>query len=326
MKFSTKLTMIFLTSWGVIYPSLPVKADIETTTIKTTTIKSGDPLSNLDSRSTTTTTETNTIVPEEKTVILPTTTTYTIVDPITGAVKGSFDPMHAIVDIKTISPGSIVVDQVTGKILATISPSGQTVDVLTAPALDPLVTAIDNRRVELDQRITSSLSAGTIDTKESAALRAELDKIASRETLAKQNSGRLPYSEALALSLALNNLSDRLVLLAHGPIITPLLGSRIVNTNGDLIIVDPITYRRYQLLQRTDDEYAARRLSAKQVSDLKELLNSIASLDSKYRKNGVLDSSKTEKLSVKLDNVEVRMNRDVATINDKRAKIGIKVQ
>ncbi len=169
--------------------------------------------------------------------------------------------MHAL-DVKVISPGSIVIDQVSGKIVATISPSGQVVDVVTAPALDPLVTAIDSRRSEIDQRITSSLAAGTIDTKQATALRTELDKIASREALAKQSTGALPYSEALALSLSLNNLSDRLVLFAHGPVITPLLGSRIVSTNGDLILVDAVTYRRYQLSQRIDDEYTAGRLSA----------------------------------------------------------------
>ena len=326
MRFSNKVTMIFLTSFGFIYQSLPVKADIETTTVKTTTVTSGDPLSSLLDRRSTTTTETKTISPEGKTIVLPSTTTYEIVDPITGTVKGSFDPMHSVIDVRTISPGSIIIDQSTGKILATISASGQTIDVLTAPALDPLVIGIDNRRTELDQRITSSLSAGTIDTTQASALRGELDKIASRETIAKQNAGGLPYSEALALSLALNNLSDRLVLFAHGPVIAPLLGSRIVNSNGDLVLVDPTTYRRFQLAQRVDDEYAAGRLSTKQVSDLKEQLNAIASLDSKYRKNGQLDSSKSEKLAVKLNSVEVRLNKDVATINDKRAKIGIRVQ
>lgn len=323
MKFSNKLTLIFLTSFGITYPSLPVTADIETTTVQTTTTSTGDSLTDvLEKR---TTTETKKIVPTVKTIVLPATSTYLLVDPVTGQVKGTFDPNSSTASIQTISPGTIVIDQVSGRIMATISSTGQVVDVVTAPALDPMVAAIDSRRAEIDQRITSALSSGTIDTKQASALRAQLAKIANKEAAARQRTGGIPYSEALTLSLELNNLSDRLVLFAHGPVITPLLGSSIVSSNGELLVVDSVTYKRYQLSQRIDDEYAAGRLSNKQVSDLKEELNSIASLDSKYRRNGQLDASHSAKIASKLDTMESRMNKDVATINDKRAKIGIKV-
>ena len=103
MKVSNKLTLVFLTSLGVIYPTLSVNAEIETTTVRTTTVSAGDPGSNVLEKRSTTTTETKTVVPEGRTISLPATTTYVIVDPVTGVVRGNFDPMRTVVDVKTIS-------------------------------------------------------------------------------------------------------------------------------------------------------------------------------------------------------------------------------
>jgi hypothetical protein len=107
--------------------------------------------------------------------------------------------------------------------------------------------------------------------------------------------------------------------------VTPLLGARMINTNGQLVVVNDVDYRRAQLSQKIDDEYAAGRLSTQQVSRLKDQLNVVASLETQYSKNGELSSSKTEKISAKLDNVKINLDHDVANINDKRSKIGLKV-
>jgi len=288
----------------------PVLADIETTTVKTTTV-------------TREATPASTAIP----IILPSTTSYILVDPITGVTKGAYDPSHGTIETKDLVPGLVVIDQATGKIVASINTLGQTVDIVSAPAFDTLVSSIDARRTQLDTMITQALSNGTIDATQAASLRAQLEKITAEETSYKIGTNVLTYSQALRLATALNNLQNQLVFLAHVPAIAPILGSKFMIIDGQVImVVDDLDYRRISLVQRVDDEYMAGRLSTNQVSSLKEQLNATAALESKYKKNGELSSSKKEKIGAKLDTIENQMNKDVAIINDKRAKIGIRVQ
>ncbi len=242
MKFMYKLATCV--TGLCIMQVLPVYADTETTTVKTTTV-------------------TREVLPARAVspIVLPSTTSYILVDPITGVIKGSYDPGH-VISSQDLVPGLVVIDQVTGKIVATVNSSGQTIDVITAPAFDTLVSSIDARRVQLDSMITQSLSSGTIDATQAAALRAQLEKIASEETTYKQGSSVLTYTEALRLATGLNALQDQLVLVAHMPAVTPLVGPKFVSVDGQVIMmVDDLDYRRMKLSQRIDDEYTAGRLS-----------------------------------------------------------------
>jgi len=302
MNLTRNLAAFALLTSGVLSVSLPVFADTETTTVRTTS-------------TTTNGTEFN----------LPTTSTYVLIDPITGSMKGNFDPTRGLTDTRLVQSGLVVINQGTGRIMATVDANGRPIDVTSAPAYDSLVVAIDTRRSELDRMITDGLSKGTINPTQSALLRADLNKAEAQEMAAKQSGGVFTYSEALSLALALNNLGDRVVPLMQTNTISPLLGARIISNNGQLLMVDEIAYRKVQLGQRIDDEYTAGRLSAQQVASLKDQLNAVASLETKYRKNGELSSSNAEKISAKLDRVKTKLDEDVAYINDKRSRIGIKV-
>lgn len=275
MKLTNKFTTY--AAGLLIIQVLPAYADIETTTVKTTTV-------------------TREVAPTSVVaapIILPSTTSYILVDPVTGVIKGSYDPSHGAVEAKDLVPGLVVIDQVTGKIVASVNSSGQTIDVITAPAFDTLVSSIDSRRVQLDAMITQALSSGTIDAAQAATLRAQLEKISSDETTYKQGSRVLTYTEALYLATGLNAIQNQLVLLAHVPTIAPLIGPKFMSVDGQVImVVDDLDYRRMKLSQRVDDEYTAGRLSDNQVSTLKEQLNTAAALESKYRKNGKLSPSK----------------------------------
>ena len=79
------------------------------------------------------------------------------------------------------------------------------------------------------------------------------------------------------------------------------------------------------LQRRIDAEYSAGRLSNNQVAKLKEGLNDVSSLQAKYTRGGKIKDSKEKILCEKLDRVQTDMDKDIATINEKRAKIGIKV-
>ncbi len=302
MSLTRNLTAVVLFTSGVMSASLPVFADTETTTVRTTSVTSnGQELS------------------------LPTTSTYVLLDPITGSIQGNFDPTRGLTDTRLIQSGLVIINQDNGQVIATVDANGRPIDVSSAPAYDSLVVAIDTRRSDLERMITDALSRGTMNADQASSLRSDLNKIESREMAAKQSGGVLTYSEALSLALALNGLGDRLVSFTPTTTITPLLAARIINADGQLRMVDDIEFRKVQLLQKIDDEYTAGRLSSQQVASLKDQLNAVASLETKYRKNGQLSTSKAEKISVKLDSVKTKLDQDIAIINSKRSKIGLKV-
>ena len=302
MNFTKNLKVLALFTGGVIAASLPVFADTETTVVRTTSVTS-----------------------DGSTISLPTTSTYLLFDPVTGNVRGNFDPTRGLTEVPMVQSGLVIINQETGKVVGTVDANGRPIDVTLAPAFDPLVAAIDTRRADLERMITDALGKGTINADQASLLRADLNKLQNEEITARQSGGVFTYSEALSIALSLNSLGDRLVPYSQTCAVTPLLGARIVNANGQLVMVDDIEYRKLQLQQRIDDEYTAGRLSTQQVASLKEQLNAAASLETKYRKNGQLSASKSEKLSVKLDSVKTKLDQDVANINDKRAKLGLKV-
>jgi len=302
MNYTKNLTAILLFTSGVVSASVPAFADVETTTVKTTSITTnGQEFS------------------------LPTTSTYVLIDPITGNVKGNFDPTRGLTDTRLVQSGLVIINQDTGRVIATVDSTGRPIQLTAAPAFDSLVIAMDTRRADLERMIADALNRGVMDAAEAGALRTELNRIQSAELAARQSGGILTYSEALSLALDLNQLGDRLIPFMPTTVVTPLLGARMINANGQLVLVDDIDYRRAQLSQRINDEYTAGRLSAQQVASLKDQLNAVASLETKYRKNGNLSSSKTEKISVKLDSLKTKLDQDVANINDKRSRIGLKV-
>jgi hypothetical protein len=265
------------------------------------------------------------IIKEGQVVVLPSGVTYVMVDPITGAIKGTFDPNVGLTETTKLT-GGVVIDQETGKIVATIDPSGKAINLLSAPAYDPLVTSIDTRSAELNRKISDAAAAGLISATQESLYKGDLDKITQRE-LADKQAGGLTYSEALSLAVALNNLADRLVYVTHGETFTPLVSTRFVTTDGQLtMVMNDVDYRLLNLRQKVDDQYSAGRLSNTQVSDLKTMLDNVAAFESKSKKHGVLSDSKKQTVLEKLDRVQNQMDKDVAIIDAKRSKIGIKVQ
>jgi hypothetical protein len=258
-------------------------------------------------------------------ITLPSAGTYVVVDPLTGVIKGHYDPLRTTFDYP-ISSGLVVIDQDTGKVLATFDSSGRLLDVISTPATDALVASIDARRAELQQAITDGLSKGTITPSTASSLRAALDTIAAEELADQQSNHILTYAEALSLATALNGVSDRVIPLAHLSVTTPLIASHFTSLNGQVLMLDDVAYRKAQFERRIDDEYTAGRLSARQVARLKEDLNDIAYLETKYKKHGSMSESQTEKISARFDKMNTNLDRDIAEINEKRSNIGLRVE
>jgi len=272
---------------------------VETTTVRTTTVTT-DPL------------------------MLPVGTTYVVVDPLTGVTRGVYDPILKKTDF-ALSPGLIVIDNTSNRAVATFDSAGNLVALSSAPIFDPLLVSIDSRRAEFDRVLVELKAKGTYDDATIAGLRDALDRI-NAQTVAYKSSGRpLTYAEELSLAVQLNALGDRLMPFSRTVTFTPLIGARFVTTDGQIVFIDSFGGRNLQMQRRIDAEYAAGRLSNNQVARLKQDLNDISTIQAKYTKGGKIKESKQRVITEKLDRVQTAMDRDIASINEKRARIGIKV-
>jgi len=250
---------------------------------------------------------------------------YVVVDPLTGKTRGVFDPGTRLIDGQPLAFGMVFVDQGSGRMVASVDSSGRIVDVVVAPATESLVTSIDARILDLQNTVNRAIERGEISAAQGSALKARLDEVITLEARFKNSDGIFTFNEAFQVANALNSMNDEIVTVAHLPALTPLVGGRFVLNEGNLMLVNDYDYRRVTLERRIDDEYKAGRLSSKYVAELKKELNEIKSKQTKYMKNGELKASRAKEISVRLDKVATRMDKNVATINNKRAKIGIRV-
>lgn len=296
---SNQQSFILLSSCLLLSSLCVAKADtIETTTTQTTTTSAASPVFALSASG-----------------------NYFVVDPITGTPVGHYDPVARLVDGRTLQSGLVIVDKPSGNLVATVDAFGNIVDVSVAPATEVLVVSINSRRADLDRQIAQALARGQITAAKAADMRAQLERISANETAFRVN-GTLTYRQALVVASDLNILGQRLYPTA---VVTPVVAPQFVVQDTRLTMVDNITYRKLHLSRRIDDEYQAGRLSSNNVSDLKEKMATVSSLEMRYRKNGELSESKNRAISTKLDQLETSLNRDVSNINEKRSEIGIRV-
>ncbi len=301
MIYRKSLTLSILAGCFALSGAASRADTIETTTTQTTTTSAGVPAFNLSASG-----------------------TYQVVDPITGNLLGRYDQAARLVDGRALQSGVVIVDKSNGGLVATVDSNGNIVDIGVAPASQTLIVSIDTRRQDLNRRIDEALSKGHINAKQANAMRAELEGIASNDVFARESVGSLNYRKALLMGYGLNTLSDRLIPLTHAVELSPVISPQFVSYGGGMILVDGITSRKQRLARRIDDEYTAGRLSGNQVSKRKQDLNKISSLETKYRKNGELSRSNEKRVSIKLDKLSSDIDQNVASINEKRAHIGLR--
>lgn len=307
MKYLTLASLPLLIGL-VAYTTSPINA--EETIFKTTTYTTSD------------STPSTSVIREYS---LAPSASYVVVDPLTGKTRGMFDPGTRLIDGQPLTFGMVFVDQGSGRMVASVDSSGRIVDVVVAPATETLVTSIDARILDLQNTVNKAIERGEISAAQGSALKARLDEVITLEARFKNSDGVFTFNEAIQVAQALNSMNDEIVTIAHLPALTPLVGGRFVLNEGNLMLVNDYDYRRVTLERRIDDEYKAGRLSSKYVAELKKELNEIKSKQTRYMKNGELKPSRAKEISVRLDKVATRMDRNVATINNKRAKIGIRV-
>jgi len=282
---------------------------------------------------------------------------YVVVDPLTGAIKGPYDPIRGYVS-GSLSPGWVILDRSNNRVLASFDTSGHLVALTTAPAFDSYVGLIDARRADLERYINESLSLGKINADQAMHLRSDLATITAQEESYRAGGRAITYEEALSLAARLNDLHatlsgyvptiafrrlvgttyvttggtvvapvstavvDRTVVAPATAVITP---GRVVAAAPVVVATDDISARIALMTTKIDDEYKAGRLTNRNVARLKERLNEVSTRQVKYTKDGMLSDSKRKYLSEKLDDIQSSFDNDIASTQRARARIGIRV-
>ncbi len=287
---------------------------------------------------------------------------YVVIDPLTGAIKGPYDPIRGFL-AGSLTPGWILLDRSNNKVLASFNSTGRLVALSAVPAYDPFVASIDARRADLERYINESLSLGKITADQAMHLRSDLATITAQEEGYRVNGRSLTYDEALLIASRLNDLHatlngyvptvalNRLVgstyVISESSVVRPgttttvmtpvrtvispstttvLTPARVVIPSTPVVVVsNDIGARIIVMSQRVDDEYKAGRLTNRDVARLKERLNEVSTRQVKYTKNGMLSDSKRRYLSEKLDDIQTSFDNSIASTQRARARIGIRV-
>ncbi len=107
--------------------------------------------------------------------------------------------------------------------------------------------------------------------------------------------------------------------------IPSVLPEHFVLMNGQVVYFESdYALRRAQLEGRIDDQYRLGHLSNDQVKNLKQQISEITNLQTKTKSNGTLKESTRKEIERKFAQVQSQLDRDIAKINDKRAKIGLR--
>jgi hypothetical protein len=262
---------------------------------------------------------------EPAAITLAPTGTYIVIDPVTGVLKGSLDPLTMMLNGTRLSAGYLIIDQKTNRVVATSDVSGRLIAITTAPVSEALVASIEARRDEINRAIAEALTRGTLTAPQATSMRARLDAIMAAELAAKQSNGLFTYAEALSLANDLSILQDEVRPLISSTLVLPVTGMHFVTTDGALVRMTDFDYKKAVTERRIDDEYNAGRLSSSQVARLKEELNELASREARYLRNGELSDSEAIRLADKMDRILNHLNQDIADINAKRSRIGLRV-
>lgn len=117
--------------------------------------------------------------------------------------------------------------------------------------------------------------------------------------------------------------SGNLVAMTTLPAVTP---QRFAIVDGKMVFFsDDILMRRAALAQRINNLYAAGKLSHDQVRRLRENLNDISRLSNKFDRNGDLSNSTRRRIEDKFASTNNRLERNLADISSRRARIGLVV-
>ena len=157
---------------------------------------------------------------------------------------------------------------------------------------------IDAREAQLERRIAEAIGSGRLTVSEASNFKRELDRIQENEASFRATNG-LSAWEMLRLTLDLDNLSKSL---------ERQMRDRQV-ASGD------VSARKLDIDRRITEGQENARLTSWEVEELKRELTRISSLETHFRVDGVLSADEVLALSLDLDRLSARVERQLADRN-----------
>jgi len=215
----------------------------------------------------------------------------------------------AIAGIPLLQPLTIV-DTSSGKTRISVDQFGNVVSVKTIKS-EQLYTTLNDRITNIQRLIASGQANGTMSNGQAAAFRAELDRLTA--LVMSGRNGNFTYVEALPIAMQLDALSNRVVVLAPGQTVQPLvIGTRLVLTSGETVVLDDLMVRRADLEGRITQNLAASRISDVEARSLRSQMDEIGRMESQMRVGGNLSFKDSRRLYNLFDKVASKLDNDIA--------------
>lgn len=162
----------------------------------------------------------------------------------------------------------------------------------TLTTTDPgmLFGTITTRREELNRLYADALAQNALAEAEKNLLRAELDRIAAEEALAKSLTGVAASSKVVILARDIDTLGDRFNVVLKKPVFVPIIeGSHFTIVEGKVVELDDVAKRRWELEGKINKFYLENRISASTAKNLRSRMDLIATQEAGMRADGNLD-------------------------------------
>jgi len=278
-------------------------------------------LSSAYADTTTTTVTTKTTAIDSPSFVLP-SSSYVVVDPLTGEIKGDYTVGSRILNGLPLSGNYVVMDKVARRLVGTFDANGNLIDIASAPAASDVIVTVDAHRTAVENQIDAMLRAEAITPAQADTMRMDIARLFPATTTTTRT---VTYNNALTADSELYSVQARLLPLSTKTYTsTKVVTPRFLSVNGQLILPDDLTARRMQLERRLSDEYVSGHLSRDQMLALRSDLNAVANKEVAFRSGGLMSSNDAATLTADMNAMQSRMDQCLANRNA-GLQIGTKV-
>jgi hypothetical protein len=232
---------------------------------------------------------------------------YVVVDPITGVVKGEYTTNTRTIDGIPLTSKYVLMDKSSRKLVATFNDNGELVDISTSPAAETVVISVDSHRARLIKEIDRLQADNKITAAQAESFRKNIAKQFPGTTIGRT----ITYNNALAADSALTTVESQL--MPSSTTTTTVVSPRYFTQGTTVLLPDDLTFRKLQLQKRMDEEYGLGHMNAAQFAQLKGHMDEIFARESQYRVTGVMSDGDANRLNADLDSFQAEMVQVLAS-------------
>ncbi|GEM_PF-613051 len=241
--------------------------------------------------------------------VLPSSSSYIVVDPITGVAQGSYNTVTHLVNGAPLSNGYVIVDESTRAMVAMVDQYGNIVDVAVAPAAPTLLLSIDSRRKDLEAQIADAQAKGRLAAAQAELLRQELATVTPYDA-SSSSSSVVTYSRAIQMGSGLNSVSSRLIPITEKTY-SSVIAPQFVTIDGRLTLADDLTFRKIQLTRRIEDEYAFGHITKDQLLQFKSDLTALSAREASFRNGASISATGATVITDDLNRLQAKLDSTV---------------